>query len=568
MADPIRIKRGTRAQLNAAKTAGTLAAGEPYLVTDEPALAVGTGTGSYLDVGGGTGTSGTSAPMNTTFAAGTTGTLGTTEAQLASVTLNVSNASSKVLLIARASLTKDTGTTARTATLRVRAGTTNSDTQVGKDAVIYSPAVASAAYYGVAAIVGEHSPGATGNVTYSLRGLVGAGASTASNWELEAVELTGAQGPKGADGAPGAAGTPGAPFAVVDSLPAAPDPDTYYFDKSGDSGSGGGSGTGLTGSKLITGDYTLVAADNGSELQVDSPSLAAITCDPTGLPLPFECSVRNMQAGIRFNGRVRPVDGDLLLFLIFSPSTTLPGTSGSGYTPLTSAFTGSIASPGNGRLQCAWKLANSSTDVYPWSGACNTYYAAVCLAIRDADPTTPVEASLVTTGAGGATSPQAISAGAITTLSDNALVIGFASLVNGGTLDRHSIKMPTPAGYRDRAFPVPTASGTQNLFVASKTQPVAGTTGPFATSASFSAGSGNTGWLAGLLSIKPAAGKVPYIVGVTETTAEQSAAMWNIAVPKGARLQSPDASTLCLDPFKAVRVRCFDGYNFLLERAP
>lgn len=49
----IRIKRGTRAQLNAAKTAGTLAAGEPYLVTDQGVVAVGTGTGDYIDVGPG-----------------------------------------------------------------------------------------------------------------------------------------------------------------------------------------------------------------------------------------------------------------------------------------------------------------------------------------------------------------------------------------------------------------------------------------------------------------------------------------------------------------------------------
>lgn len=35
MANPLRIKRGTRAQINAAKAANGLAAGEPYLVTDE-----------------------------------------------------------------------------------------------------------------------------------------------------------------------------------------------------------------------------------------------------------------------------------------------------------------------------------------------------------------------------------------------------------------------------------------------------------------------------------------------------------------------------------------------------
>lgn len=145
----------------------------------------------------GAGGSGASGPMNSAIATGTAKALGTTEAQVDSVTLNVTNATSKVLLLARASLQKDTGTTARTATLRVRAGTTNSDTQVGGDAVILSATTASSAYNGNAIVMGEHAPGATGNVTYSLRGLVGAGASTVSSYTLEAVELTGAKGDKG-----------------------------------------------------------------------------------------------------------------------------------------------------------------------------------------------------------------------------------------------------------------------------------------------------------------------------------------------------------------------------------
>lgn len=47
MAQSIRIKRGTRAQLDTAKTAGTLAAGEPYLITDQNRPAVGTATNAY-----------------------------------------------------------------------------------------------------------------------------------------------------------------------------------------------------------------------------------------------------------------------------------------------------------------------------------------------------------------------------------------------------------------------------------------------------------------------------------------------------------------------------------------
>lgn len=43
----IRVKRGTRAALDAAAVAEALAAGEPYLITDEGRLAVGTSAGAY-----------------------------------------------------------------------------------------------------------------------------------------------------------------------------------------------------------------------------------------------------------------------------------------------------------------------------------------------------------------------------------------------------------------------------------------------------------------------------------------------------------------------------------------
>lgn len=41
------IKRGTRAQIDAAASGNALAAGEAYLITDEGRLAVGTGVGTY-----------------------------------------------------------------------------------------------------------------------------------------------------------------------------------------------------------------------------------------------------------------------------------------------------------------------------------------------------------------------------------------------------------------------------------------------------------------------------------------------------------------------------------------
>lgn len=49
MAQTIKIKRGTRAQLNAAASANGLAAGEPYLITDENRLAIGLTVSTYAE---------------------------------------------------------------------------------------------------------------------------------------------------------------------------------------------------------------------------------------------------------------------------------------------------------------------------------------------------------------------------------------------------------------------------------------------------------------------------------------------------------------------------------------
>lgn len=43
----LKIKRGTKAQIDAAATAGTLEAGQPFLVADKGKIAVATGTNSY-----------------------------------------------------------------------------------------------------------------------------------------------------------------------------------------------------------------------------------------------------------------------------------------------------------------------------------------------------------------------------------------------------------------------------------------------------------------------------------------------------------------------------------------
>lgn len=47
MANALQIKRGTRAQIDAAAASGQLKAGEPYLITDEDRAAVGISTTTY-----------------------------------------------------------------------------------------------------------------------------------------------------------------------------------------------------------------------------------------------------------------------------------------------------------------------------------------------------------------------------------------------------------------------------------------------------------------------------------------------------------------------------------------
>ena len=43
----IKVKRGTRSQLDAAALAGSIVVGEPYLITDEGRLAVGVAADDY-----------------------------------------------------------------------------------------------------------------------------------------------------------------------------------------------------------------------------------------------------------------------------------------------------------------------------------------------------------------------------------------------------------------------------------------------------------------------------------------------------------------------------------------
>jgi len=64
----LRVKRGTRAQLNAAAAADWLSQGEPYLITDEGRLAVGTGSDSYEPMAKQSEAGGTSLSASTSIA--------------------------------------------------------------------------------------------------------------------------------------------------------------------------------------------------------------------------------------------------------------------------------------------------------------------------------------------------------------------------------------------------------------------------------------------------------------------------------------------------------------------
>lgn len=43
----LKVKRGSRSQIDAAASSGSLNAGEPYLITDESRIAIGTSTTAY-----------------------------------------------------------------------------------------------------------------------------------------------------------------------------------------------------------------------------------------------------------------------------------------------------------------------------------------------------------------------------------------------------------------------------------------------------------------------------------------------------------------------------------------
>jgi hypothetical protein len=114
--------------------------------------------------------------------------LSTSEVKIGQVTITPSHANAKIKLEARCDLTKDSGTTIREATIAIRRGDSNNAEQVGQFCRVRSQNVAST-IYGPAVIFEVDSPGTAEQVTYTLRGLVGAGNSTATRATLTATEI-------------------------------------------------------------------------------------------------------------------------------------------------------------------------------------------------------------------------------------------------------------------------------------------------------------------------------------------------------------------------------------------
>jgi hypothetical protein len=116
-------------------------------------------------------------------------TLGATsanETQITSQAITLSNAAAKVLVLASFEGAKDTGTTIRTVTGRVRRGTTNGSTQLGADR---SQGVASVPF-GPFCWAEVDAPGTVGPHTYTVRGFTDAGTTvTAVRAEIRVIEL-------------------------------------------------------------------------------------------------------------------------------------------------------------------------------------------------------------------------------------------------------------------------------------------------------------------------------------------------------------------------------------------
>lgn len=113
--------------------------------------------------------------------------LGTTEVLLLSQAITLANNTRRVLVAAYVELVKDSGTTARDATIRIRRGTLITSPLVA-EVRTRSQGVAST-LYGPAALTKLDAPASSGQVTYGLFGLVGAGATSAEDKALTLLEV-------------------------------------------------------------------------------------------------------------------------------------------------------------------------------------------------------------------------------------------------------------------------------------------------------------------------------------------------------------------------------------------
>jgi hypothetical protein len=151
------------------------------------------GSGDLVIAGGGSGTVANATGLTSTSPV----VLGTTETLLGTITLRPSVTGSIVLVTATVDLIKDAGTTIRTTTVRVK----RDGLIIGVDSVLRSTATATTPI-GTSPIIIRDLPNTTNNVTYTLHGLVDAGASTAQRITFNAIEAN-VKGDKGDAGSAG-----------------------------------------------------------------------------------------------------------------------------------------------------------------------------------------------------------------------------------------------------------------------------------------------------------------------------------------------------------------------------
>jgi len=157
----------------------------------------GTNTSWQTAGGGGAG------DMNANFASGTGGTsILSSETSIGTVTITPQSSTSSILITARMTATKDSGTTRRTVTARVKRGST----QIGQDSIIYAQNVASTLFGPAVIMAIDSTHGVTTEITYTLYATETNSLSTSDDWEITVVELMGAQGEPGVDGTNGTNG--------------------------------------------------------------------------------------------------------------------------------------------------------------------------------------------------------------------------------------------------------------------------------------------------------------------------------------------------------------------------